>query len=253
MERKFEYSVKSVCGLVRGNNEDNFYVDGQYKPLEEPEMELSGETGGETQLFVVCDGMGGEDAGEVASYETVIHAEEYWKGDPTEFVRELNRAVLAKSIEIGYVRMGCTITFLGQNEDKLIVGNVGDSRSYRFHNGELFRTSKDHSKAQMLVDMGIMDEDEARESDAWHILMQNLGLEEEEALLVPYIEEFDFEEDDCYLLCSDGLSDLISEDVILEVMMRDASIQEKVEELTKLALEAGGRDNTTVMIVKCIA
>ncbi len=253
MSKVFEYSVKSICGLVRANNEDNYFADGNYKKQDDSEMEHVGVACGEENIFVVCDGMGGEDAGEVASYETVIHVKENWDGDATEFSRALNRVVLAKANELGFSRMGCTISFLGQTkENKLIVGNVGDSRNYRIHDGEFFRTSKDHSKAQLLMDMGVMDAEEARNSDAWHILMQNLGLEEEEALLVPYTEEYEWEEGDQYLLCSDGLSDLVSEEDMQAVIVKDCTLKEKVDELIELALQAGGRDNATVMLIKCV-
>lgn len=253
MSKVFEYSVRSICGLVRANNEDNYHADGMYKNQDDLEMEHTGMACGEENIFVVCDGMGGEDAGEVASYETVTHVKEYWNGDATEFSRALNRVVLEKAHDLGFSRMGCTITFLGQTkENRLIVGNVGDSRNYRVHDGDFFRTSKDHSKAQLLMDMGVMDAQEARNSDAWHILMQNLGLEEEEALLVPYTEEYDWEEGDQYLLCTDGLSDLVSEEEMIEVLTSECTVKEKVDALINLALQAGGRDNATIMLIKCV-
>lgn len=251
MGRYLEYSARTVSGFVRCNNEDNFFVDDTYKDQDADELMLSGSVNKESNLLAVCDGMGGEAAGEVASFCAVSNIDQAWKGDPTAFVRSLNRVVLEKSEELGYVRMGSTISFLVQNEENILVGNVGDSRNYRFHDAKLIRTSKDHSKAQLLMDMGLMDEDEAKQSDAWHILMQNLGIDESEALLVPYTEEFEFICGDLYLLCSDGLSDMVSEEQIEEVLSKEQTLNETVDELVQMALNAGGKDNITILLARC--
>lgn len=251
MSKYLEYAVITSRGFVRQNNEDNFYVNCTVKEQNTDEMELTGTVKQDVNLMAVCDGMGGEEAGEVASYCTVTHVEEAWEGEPTGFVRYLNRVVLEQADKQGFSRMGSTISFLVHENERIVVGNVGDSRNYRVHERKMMRTSKDHSQAQFLMELGLMTEEEAVKSDAWHILVQYLGIDEEEALLVPFVNEFEFVPEDQYLLCSDGLTDMVAETDIENVLLSEKTLQKKADKLVRMAMQGGGKDNITILLVKC--
>ena len=212
-------------------------------------------------LFVVADGMGGHAAGEVASNVAVATLRQAFdiEHPPTtegivEAVRQANRDIVRQSLEEPELRgMGTTVTgvALTGTDDavQLVVFNVGDSRTYRLHDGELTRVTIDHSYVQELVDRGEITVAEARIHPNRNIVTRALGIEEE-------IEVDTSEQSavvgDRYLACSDGLVDELDDTEILDVLTASPDPQEAADELTRRANAAGGRDNVSVIIVDLV-
>lgn len=245
------YAVRTDTGLVRDHNEDDFVV-----------LPESG-------VYLVADGMGGHNAGSVASricietVETFFQAYEYGieEEDPrfaddvigpderlTESLLAANQAIFhAASKNPALAGMGTTVVGMRLKEDMLTVCHAGDSRAYLFRNGDLRRLTTDHSLGNFLRALGREGEARLAESTMSNVIMRALGLEpdvEIEASLVTVLPG------DRLMLCSDGLSDLVSEDLISAVLMDPQHKRwEATEKLVELALDEGGRDNITVMLV----
>jgi protein phosphatase len=212
-------------------------------------------------LFVVADGMGGHAAGEVASNVAVATLRHAFDDDhpPTtegivEAVRQANRDIVRQSLDEPELRgMGTTVTgvALTGTDDAvaLVVFNVGDSRTYRLHEGELTRVTTDHSYVQELVDRGEITLAEARTHPNRNIVTRALGIDED-------IEVDTSEQSaivgDRYLACSDGLVDELDDDEILDVLTASPEPQEAADELTRRANAAGGRDNVSVIVVDLV-
>lgn len=250
-KRKMEYAAYTGRGLVRQNNEDNFLVEHVYKEQDAIEFRRVGVLAKNKNIVAVADGMGGEAAGEVASYLTVSRLEKVieQEEDLTKAIRALNNEILTYATENELEGMGSTLALLLQKEEKIVLLNVGDSRIYRYLDGKLEEKSKDHTKAEFMVEIGMLTEEEARKSPSWHVLTQNLGLPEEEALLVPHQVEEEYVENARYLLCSDGLTDMVSQQEIEEIFRQEEKCENIVKKLTQKALEHGGKDNITVLAI----
>lgn len=226
------WGARSDVGLVRGHNEDSFLL--------------------RTPLFVVSDGMGGHAAGEVASSIAVETIGESAPGTADDVllgaaVEEANRAVIRGAEEgIGKPGMGCTATAVFIEKNKMAVAHVGDSRAYVLRHGILVRVTHDHSYVEELVDSGQITADEARMHPSRSIITRALGSDPD-----MYADHFSLEVNngDRIILCSDGLSSMISDSELEAVAVSSATPQQAADNLVAAALTAGGADNVTVVVV----
>ena len=202
-------------------------------------------------LFVVADGMGGAQAGEVASHIAVdVFAQGLPdSGSPEERlaqrVREANRKIHERSLtEQGHEGMGTTITAVWLQDSEASIAHVGDSRAYLFRDGELRRLTQDHTLVDELVRRGKLTEEQAAEHPQRSIITRALGPEpgvDVDTLTYPV------RAGDVLLLCSDGLTAMISEERIAEILKSVSTLDEAGNRLIQEANEAGGRDNITVV------
>jgi protein phosphatase len=212
-----------------------------------------------SSLFAVADGMGGHAGGEVASKVAMEALQQAFGQHPSgpglfEAVSSANTAVWVASQESADLRgMGTTLTAVALvNEggrDVLALVNVGDSRSYRFHDGELTQITTDHSLAEEMVRNGEITAAEAMVHPHRHILTRALGVSPEVNADLWRIRP---EQGDRFLLCSDGLTNELSDDEITEILSSIHSPQEAVEAMVQAARDHGGSDNITAVLVDVI-
>lgn len=248
-----ESSGLSDVGLKREGNEDSFSVEDSLN------------------LYVVADGMGGHLAGEVASQiavemfnksfrrlvEEKTPVEELF-GNPDSSltlhgnyilssIKLANRVVYEMATEHEkYHGMGTTIVTIYVTPALLIAANVGDSRIYMVRGGNIERLSRDHSITSEQVEMGMMTEEEAETSPLRHVLTRNLGSAE---TVEPDVFEIEPSNNDRFILCSDGLSDLVSDEEILRMTQEEQAPEALCQRLVKKVLDRGAPDNTTVVSV----
>lgn len=235
-------------GLVRDHNED--YIS--WAP--------------ESGLVILADGMGGHNAGEVASELAVtsisevlneVLSPEIKDSCGIDFKEVVHEAVVYANDEINHHAkehpecsgMGTTIVMALFHDNSVIFASVGDSRIYRFRKGELKQVTIDHSLVQEMVDNGYMSEEEALNSNNRNLITRALGIAEDVKVDVTVDET---EKNDIYLLCSDGLSDMIDDELIFSTLVKSRqNLKRAGEDLVKLAKEHGGHDNVSVILVAC--
>ena len=197
-------------------------------------------------LYAVADGMGGHQGGEVASslaLETVTKA----KGNLEQRVREANAAVFTHAADDpGLTGMGTTLTVLLADGKVLRLAHVGDSRAYMFRGGEIQRLTKDHTVVERLVDEGKLTAQEAEIHPQRSILTRALGVDKALQVDQAAIEP---KPGDRLLLCSDGLTGMIEEARIAEILASKKNPQEAADALVEAANEAGGQDNITAVVI----
>jgi protein phosphatase len=231
---KLAVGARTDVGRVREGNEDSYYVD--------------------SPLFVVADGMGGHVAGDVAS-ATAIEVIQNHRGDiraddPATLiatVREANRAIWDKSSNEPNLRgMGTTCTMILLDGTTAQVAHVGDSRGYRFRGEVLEQITDDHTLVGRLVREGKLKPEEAERHPQRSMITRALGVDEEVD-----VDQFSIEvaDGDRLLICSDGLTGMISEGVIARVFEQESDPQAAADRLVDLANEAGGEDNITVIVI----
>lgn len=236
---RIESCGRTDVGLRRSNNEDSFV------------------SSSELGLLALADGMGGAASGEVASGIFADTVREFLSRGPpsTEEVAEelvLRSFLLANqhirdlaAVEPKHKGMGCTgemVVFTGQN---YVAGHVGDSRIYLFRGGRLRQVTKDHSFVQEQVDHGMLTPEQARDHAYRHMILRAVGIQD--SLAVDLISG-KAHPGDLFLLCSDGLSDMVVDSLIKETLAADLSLAEKAERLIRNACDAGGHDNVTVVL-----
>jgi len=256
----FSFYGKTDVGLVREHNEDNFMIadltreDG---PLP-GEEQLSGVVSERGVALAVCDGMGGAAAGEVASHMAVDALFETLRGDRAAEDRDDFARRLVASVEEAGARiflaakkdrtrrgMGTTATVAGLIDKVLFIGQVGDSRCYLLRNGRLSLVTKDQSLVNQLIEAGQLTEAEAEAFEHSNIILQALGTTEQVAVDLTFVE---LRRGDRVLLCSDGLSGLVSDDAIREEMACVGPLPQLADRLIDLANAAGGHDNVTCIV-----
>lgn len=255
---RIAYSGETNVGKVRSNNEDNIYLNGAYrKNVKANVFSCEGSCSDKKALFAVCDGMGGDSFGEEASLCAVKALFPAKKGrvrEAAEYAVYQANARLCEMMSRLGKRCGTTLAALYIVDSTAICCNVGDSRVYLYRGGSLSRLSEDHSKAQMLVRLGKLTESQARAHRGGHELTQYLGIFEHELIIEPYFSsEIPLEDNDVFLLCSDGLTDMLSDDEIAEVISQSPDARAVKERLISAALEKGGNDNVSVVAlsVRC--
>lgn len=242
----YRFCTSTDPGLVRGNNEDAVAIDA------------------ENGLAILADGMGGYNAGEVASGMAVkLIGKEMgdWlmQTGPSASPREtraalelcvdrVNQAILSASLSnSSYAGMGTTLVVGVFQSGGLLLGHIGDSRCYRMRHGELMQLTKDHSLLQEQIDAGFMTPQEAEISPGRNLLTRALGVEEDVALEV---KEHLVVPGDLYLMCSDGLTDMVSVAEIGRIINMPVPLAQKAQWLVAAANGHGGRDNITVLLVQ---
>ncbi|MCZ3746201.1 Stp1/IreP family PP2C-type Ser/Thr phosphatase [Limosilactobacillus vaginalis] len=210
-----------------------------------------------TLLVVVTDGIGGSRSGDVAAQITVDHlGRQFQAASPNSsleairwFAREvqlINDEILQKSTENPkYQGMGTTLVAAIIFDQAMVVANIGDSRGYVLHDNLLTQVTIDHSLVNELVKHGDITEEEARNYPQNNIITRAIGVSADARIEV---NRFDLGAGDQILLCSDGLSKMITREQMMGVLKSDLSLTEKCSQLIKMANEAGGPDNITVLI-----
>lgn len=203
-------------------------------------------------VFAVADGMGGHLAGEVASRMAIEAVQRMARENERPGIAALREAVacahetiLAHAQDhIECAGMGTTLSVLWLGENYAYIAHVGDSRIYRLREGSLTQITQDHSLVEELVRAGLITREQARTHPRRNIITRALGThgENEPDLLVT-----DVQDGDVFLLCTDGLTGMVPDDEI-ERTLRDCSMEEAADRLLALALDAGGRDNVTLIL-----
>ena len=226
---------KSHVGLVREQNEDTVLVDEQ------------------RGIFILADGMGGHNAGEVASLLAAETLRDALQGQTASAdllrlaFRRANRAVFERQLgEESLSGMGTTLTALWEAGDHVLLGHVGDSRAYLYAGGRLRQISEDHSYVADLVRAGAITEEEAFHHPRRNVITRAVGTDESVRADVVEILKAPGEK---WLLCSDGLTDLVRDPEIAEILAQFSG-QEAVEQLVDKALLYGGKDNVSVLLVE---
>ena len=253
---KIDAAVCSNMGRVRKNNEDNFYFDGLYMD-EEQRNEASAYhqvNENSTQIYAVCDGMGGEEGGEDASIAAVRGLKQYARqpnpddeNHLREALQEISDGIDRRAQEKGF-HSGTTIAMLVFHQNKLRAVHVGDSRVYGMANHKLRRMTVDHSEVQRMFSMGLIREEDMDTHPRRHVILQYLGMPREDALVSPTVSEREnFEGGMKYVICSDGLTDMVKDPEIAQILDAAKTPEEAAKQLTMAALRNGGRDNVTVI------
>jgi protein phosphatase len=229
----------SDLGLKRTNNEDAFVVS--------PEM----------NLFVVADGMGGAAAGEVASQMFIKTSLEVFATNSGRSEREIlelvqevfrlaNERILKHAIENPHHQgLGCTAELMTFTDQNYVLGHVGDSRAYLFRRGQLRQLTRDHSLVQGQIEQGLLTPIEARKHSLRNVILRAVGIDETLAL---DLLRGNSHPGDVFLLCSDGLTDMVEDRSIQDILLSPLRLDQKVEALIDLAKSAGGKDNITVVL-----
>jgi len=234
MLRVAEHAELTDTGLQRRANEDAFFA--------------------RAPLFVVADGMGGAQAGEVAS-ATAIEVLAAGLGDGESVEQQLSATVQQANAQIHALSvadderagMGTTITAAYVGENNVTLVHVGDSRCYRWRDGTLERLTDDHSLVEEMVRQGQLTPEQALEHPQRSIITRALG---PESVVEPDAQTINARDGDLLLLCSDGLSTMITDDQIAAEMGRDKPLKATARGLIAAANEAGGRDNITVVLLR---
>jgi len=254
---KLTAAVSSDKGLVRGNNEDNFNINGVHLTADNRDLPFShSENFGEgAACFAVFDGMGGESYGEEAALICAENLTAPPLGTDTNkhinnFVTTANDMVCAKVRETGVKRIGATAAILCVENGVAKAYNVGDSRIYLQRNGKLEQVSLDHSVVQRKISQGLISKEEARSDPARHKITQYIGIFPDEMTIEPFIAKpIQLEQGDKLVLCTDGLTDMVTDEDIKKILTQNKSAQALSKELKDVALSNGGKDNVTVIVV----
>ena len=245
---------KTDVGLVRKNNEDNFGYDNRIG------------------IFVVCDGMGGQAAGELASkiaVDTVLgyfHQEErrgqvevLGRGfaEVSERANALANAVQlankaireASARDLGNAGMGCTLVSLRVEGNLFSIAHVGDSRIYLIRKGAIQQLTTDHSLVMEQVRRGMITLEEAEHFQMQNVIVRALGSEDS---VEPDLADLSLEESDTLLLCSDGLSRYVKDDALLEIINRVENLDDACDALIEAAKSGNSDDNITCLLVRAV-
>ncbi len=229
-------ALLSDVGIKRDNNEDYiFFIDESIGSLK--------------NLFILCDGMGGANAGEVASKDTVKYIVEYLEKSTDSIVSAMRESIKYANFNIyndakEYIDkngMATTIVMATIYEDTLYVSNVGDSRLYLIEKDKINQITRDHCLAEELDNLDVKDYEKFK-----HILTRAVGAEED-----IHIDNFEIslERDDKIMLCSDGLTNMLSDAQILEIVNKDDDIENTARKLIETANQNGGNDNISLILV----
>lgn len=253
LSESLEIVVKTDPGMVRSHNEDSVFGNPH---------------GG---LVVLADGMGGYNAGEVASgmTTTVLSTEleaafatrspddeeaeglSYAHSAILSRVAQTNSAIYnAAESQPQYAGMGTTLVLALFHDNKVTVAHIGDSRLYRLRDGELTQLTKDHSLLQEQIDAGMITAEDARHSQNKNLVTRALGVDPE---VETEIHDHDALPGDIFLLCSDGLNDMVEdEETAMTLQVLGANLELAATQLIQMANDNGGRDNVSVILVKVL-
>lgn len=244
-----EIATATHPGMVRSHNEDSIAADAS------------------AGLAVLADGMGGYNAGEVASGIAVAMISAELKkalaaitGDldiataeklvGEHAVRANNAIFQASQSQPQYAGMGTTLVVALWHDNRMVVGHIGDSRLYRMRAGKLEQVTRDHSLLQEQIDSGLITREQARHSQNKNLVTRAVGIDPE---VDAEVHSYPVETGDIYLLCSDGLNDMVTdEDMELTLASLQANLPLAAEQLVQQANDNGGRDNVSVILVRVL-
>lgn len=226
-------------GLKREKNEDSLYMD-------EPKG-----------LFIVSDGVGGAEGGAKAS-DMVVHklpdnvtpeniASHSMESVIEDAIIKVSNSVKEYAQKKGMVGTGATAVICLIRDNKAVIGHLGDSRAYLLRNNEMKQLTRDHSVVSDLVQKDIITKEEAEKSPFKNQITQCMGMEQEPE---PGVKTIDLKEGDKILLCTDGLTGMVSDDSIKNIINGEGDINRACEKLINSANGAGGKDNITALIIK---
>ena len=239
--------ARTDIGNVREKNEDYFYISNSLD---------------EVQLYLLADGMGGYNGGEIASKLAVQTAKNYIENNFKDIEKDkdsiiqllgssmeyANMIVYEKSKETPELQgMGTTLEICLIYNNKAYIGHVGDSRIYRVRKQFIRKLTQDHSYVQKLVKEGTITKEQAEHHPQKNMLMKALGCN---AFVDPDVMVKGFLKDDIIIMCSDGLSNMVEQQTIYE--MASKNIEQATKDLVQLAKDRGGYDNITVVVIKNI-
>ncbi|WP_332777961.1 Stp1/IreP family PP2C-type Ser/Thr phosphatase [Polaromonas sp.] len=242
----YEICTETDPGLTRDNNEDAVAVDAL------------------TGLCILADGMGGYNAGEIASGMATAFIKSEMGRWLSQAGRHANAKEIRRAMEIcvenanhsifnaansnpQYTGMGTTLVVGVFQPARLMLGHIGDSRCYRLRGSELQQITKDHSLLQEQMDAGLITPEQAQTSLNKNLVTRALGVEDTVLLEV---NEHRVEDGDIYLMCSDGLSDMLNDQGIAGILRGSGSLDQKARQLVVAANDNGGRDNISVLLVR---
>ena len=242
----YEICTQTDPGLARENNEDAVAFDSA------------------SRLCILADGMGGYNAGEIASGMAVAFIKSEMARWLSQAGKHANGKEVRRALEIcvenanhsifnaananpPYAGMGTTLVVGVFQQDRLILGHIGDSRCYRWRAGVLEQITKDHSLLQEQLDAGLITPEQALTSTNKNLVTRALGVEDTVMLEV---HEHRVDPGDVYLMCSDGLSDMVSDADIASLMVGGNLLEHKARQLIVAANEGGGRDNISVLLAQ---
>lgn len=239
-------AVYSDVGSVRKVNEDSYYVS-----------KFENNNG----YIIIADGMGGHKGGQMASKTAIeeinrtINFKKIRKMSKDEIEQKLkeciekaNMAVFTKALGDDTLSgMGTTLVLCLVVDKVAYIANVGDSRLYVVRNNKIAQVTKDHSVVQMLIDSGEITENEAKNHPNKNVITRAIGSDVKVESDIFY---YKLEENDYILMCTDGLSNMVDDSVMLDVLISENSLETAVEKLGKIANENGGLDNITLAVLK---
>lgn len=234
------FAYASHIGNCRHINQDNFVCNGLYMKLKNSRVKnlmTEHARAKPPSVFGVFDGMGGEECGEIASYIAARRAARMIFGKSVseslmEYCLDVNEEICQYAKEKAITSMGTTAAMLVFSDTNISLCNIGDSKILRFSQGRLEQISRDHV---MISAYGTKPP-----------LSQNLGIPRSELLIEPYISQEKYKSGDIYLICSDGLTDMVSPDEITEII-NGSGFREMTQRLLDRALYKGGKDNITMI------
>ncbi|SDQ05955.1 Stp1/IreP family PP2C-type Ser/Thr phosphatase [Carnobacterium viridans] len=238
-----EVVFRSDTGKKRKNNQDfaGYFINKQ-----------------NVTLAILCDGMGGHRGGDVASEMAVSHLGHSWEESDVQNAEQItqwmltrisreNKRILEKSRKFSDLEgMGTTLVATALVEQEFVIANIGDSRGYHYTGGRLSQVTEDHSLVNELLKSGEISSEDAENHPRKNVLTRSLGVTDEidiDVTILPALPN------DQMLLCSDGLTNMVEDEAIKEVLSTQKSLDEKVETLITMANEHGGYDNITIILV----
>lgn len=233
-------------GITRINNQDYLYS-------------LPCKTGVLPNLFIVADGMGGHLAGDYASKYTVMRITELIEQNVTEnsdielideCIQTVNKELYSKAeMEEEFSGMGTTLVLCYIRDNIVYAANVGDSRLYIINESDIRQITHDHSLVEELIAQGSIEKDSSTYYEKKNVITRAVGVAD--SVCVDYFEA-ELSEGDSVLLCSDGLTNMVSDDEIMRIVNNNIESEDCVKELINKANSNGGRDNITVVVIKQI-
>lgn len=238
-----QFAGKTDVGRIRSNNEDTFVVNAAMG------------------YCLVADGMGGAAAGETASQIFAQTAGEVFapngsmsKQEALGWVQstfdQANAHILAHvEKRPDHQGMGCTAEVVAFSTQNFVVGHMGDSRTYQLRQGQLSQLTRDHSLVQEQIDMGVLTPQQARSHHMRNVILRAVGVRP-----APALDTISgaIKTGDLYLLCSDGLTDMVEDEHILSIIKGSDELAHKADELVSMANGAGGKDNITVVLAQIL-
>lgn len=242
--------VVSDVGRIREKNEDNFICHGVYNEKSENHMEYRGDLSiTEPMLYGIFDGMGGEAYGEVASRLMSMVCQKYHLHpghleEDAGALCHIGNELVTREEELRGLSMGSTASMLLFHE-KVLACNVGDSPIFLYRDGTLRRIYEEQTEKKLYEQMQLT---EILNKKKKYRLLQHIGMRGEGIRIFPYLEELEVKNQDIFLICSDGLTDMVSEADIEQVL--STVDEDSAKRLVDLALANGGYDNVTVILIR---